>query len=179
MVTYAGQTHVDNGNDIASSVVELGHVHIEVVQLVLLCLAQDDSRSVTDGMDAAQICCRVQRGIWCTGDVDFRDRGIGRGGDARTGVLLGETRGFQAAVCRGSVGVDTSIGSRTVTAAFTAEQAHCGRLTPRTSVASSCFGYLQMIVGFLQRPMLLCRCAVLCFALLHCAQGGTATVEGE
>ena len=52
-------THLDNRNRIFGCLLEIGHVNIEVIQLVPHRLFKDVPRPLPDGVDTPQISCRI------------------------------------------------------------------------------------------------------------------------
>lgn len=64
-------THIDDGNQIGCSVVELAQVDVEMCQLIPLCFDKDVFRPLSHSVDAPQICCWVDLWVrrWGQGDV--------------------------------------------------------------------------------------------------------------
>lgn len=56
--------YLDDRDDVLCRRLEFAHVDVEVVQLVLLCLLHHQAAPLADGMDAPQVGCWVQVGIW-------------------------------------------------------------------------------------------------------------------
>lgn len=55
--------NLDNRRYIRRSILEFGHVDIKMLQAILLCPVQDQTRPLSNSVDAAQVGRRVQSGI--------------------------------------------------------------------------------------------------------------------
>lgn len=57
-------SYLDNRNNVGCRLVEFGQVDVEMVQLIILGLFMDQLRSFSDGINASQISCWLDVGIW-------------------------------------------------------------------------------------------------------------------
>lgn len=64
-------TCLDDRNHKLGRVRELGHVDIEMAQVVLLSLFQYDTAPLSHGVDAAKIACRIMARVGCFGKGDI------------------------------------------------------------------------------------------------------------
>lgn len=69
------RNYLDDRHHIGSGNSKLGHIHIEMVELVPFSLSQDNVAAIPNGMDAAKVSSRIQRGIGRSGDRELWNRG--------------------------------------------------------------------------------------------------------
>lgn len=69
------RNYLDDRHHIGSGNSKLGHIHIEMVELVPFGLSQDNVATVPDGVDAAKIGGWIQGGIGGSGDRKLWNRG--------------------------------------------------------------------------------------------------------
>lgn len=109
-------TYFDDGHDVVGRVLELGHVDIEMAQLVLLGLFQDQVAAVPHGINAPQVAGGVEVWVWGARQGDLGDVCGGSGvlGHVVFGIAV-ESKGRVAVVgvlfvACGAIVADTSAG---------------------------------------------------------------------